>query len=60
MVAEAADRVVVMDQGIIVAQGNPAEVLRASPTFTPQIAHLFPESDWLTVGEALAGLEAGC
>ena len=57
LVAEAADRVVVMDQGEIVAQGNPAEVLRASPTFTPQIAHLFPESDWLTVEDALAGLE---
>jgi len=56
LVAEAADRVVVMDQGTIIAQGNPGEVLRASPTFTPQIAHLFPESDWLTVEEALAGL----
>jgi len=59
LVAEAADRVIVMDQGAIVAQGDPAEVLRASPTFTPQIAHLFPESDWLTVGEALAGLNVG-
>ncbi|MBN2390282.1 MAG: energy-coupling factor ABC transporter ATP-binding protein [Anaerolineae bacterium] len=59
LVAEAADRVVVMDQGEIVAHGNPAEVLRASPTFTPQIAQLFPDSDWLTVGDALAGLEAG-
>ncbi len=58
LVAEAADRVIVMDQGEIIAQGNPAEVLRASSTFTPQIAHLFPESDWLTVGEALAGLDA--
>ena len=60
LVAEAADRVVVMDQGEIVDQGNPAEVLRASPTFTPQIAQLFPESDWLTVEDALAGLETGC
>jgi len=59
LVAEAADRVVVMDQGEIVAQGNPTEVLRSSPTFTPQIAKLFPESDWLTVGEALAGLDTG-
>lgn len=54
LVAEAADRVVVMEQGTIVTQGNPAEVLRASPTFTPQIAQLFPEREWLTVGEALA------
>jgi len=59
LIAEAAGRVMVMEQGAIVAQGNPAEVLRASPTFTPQIAQLFPDSDWLTVGEALAGLDAG-
>ena len=58
LIAEAADRVVVMDQGAIVAQGDPAEVLRASPTFTPQIAHLFPEREWLTVKDALAGLKA--
>ncbi len=56
LVAEAADRVMVMDQGKIVAQGNSGEVLRALPTFTPQIAHLFPNSDWLTVEDALAGL----
>lgn len=56
LVAEAADRVVVMDQGEIVAQGNPADVLRASPTFMPQVAQLFMESNWLTVQEALAGL----
>ncbi len=56
LVAEAADRVMVMEEGKIVAYGNPTEVLRASPTFTPQIAHLFPESDWLTVEEALVGL----
>ena len=58
LVASAADRVVVMDQGVIVAQGNPAEVLSASPTFAPQIAQLFPGTGWLTVEDALAGLDA--
>jgi len=58
LVAEAADRVIVMEQGEIVAQGNPTEVLRASSMFTPQIARLFPDSEWLTVGDALAGLKA--
>ncbi|MEJ5309454.1 MAG: energy-coupling factor transporter ATPase [Anaerolineae bacterium] len=57
LVAEAADRVLVMAQGEIIAQGNPAEVLRASPTFTPQVSKLFPESDWLTVENVLAGLK---
>jgi energy-coupling factor transport system ATP-binding protein len=56
LIAETADRVVVLDQGEIVAQGRPAEVLRASLTFTPQIAHLFPDRDWLTVEDALAGI----
>ncbi len=57
LVAEAADRVMVLDQGEIVTQGNPAEVLRALPTFTPQIARLFPDTDWLTVADALAELQ---
>ncbi|HOU13833.1 MAG TPA: energy-coupling factor transporter ATPase [Anaerolineae bacterium] len=56
LVAEAADRVMVMEQGEIVAQGNPADVLRAAPTFMPQIARLFPEQDWLTVADARYGL----
>ncbi len=56
LVAEAADRTLVMDNGRIVAQGRPADVLRASPTFMPQIARLFPERDWLTVADAFYGL----
>ncbi len=60
LIAETADRVMVMDQGVIVAQGDPVAVLRAWPTFTPQIAQLFPERDWLTVEEALAGIRPAC
>ncbi len=56
LVAEAADRAMIMDQGAIIAQGNSADVLRASPTFMPQIARLFPASEWLTVADALYGL----
>jgi len=56
LIAETADRVMVMDQGVIVAHGRPAEVLRAWPTFTPQIAQMFPKQSWLTVKEALAGI----
>ncbi|HQE93731.1 MAG TPA: ATP-binding cassette domain-containing protein [Anaerolineae bacterium] len=56
LVAAVADRVLVMDEGRIVAQGHPPAVLRASPTFTPQIARLFPTTGWITVEEALAGI----
>lgn len=56
LVAAAADRVVLLEQGRVVAQGDPATVLSASTTFTPQIAQLFPGTGWLTAGDALTGL----
>jgi energy-coupling factor transport system ATP-binding protein len=48
LAAAIADRVVLMSQGEIIAQGAPAAVLGASPLFAPQIARLFPETGWLT------------
>ena len=51
--AELADRVVLLSQGEVIAEGKPAEVLSASPLFAPQVAKLFPNSDWLTVSDAL-------
>jgi energy-coupling factor transport system ATP-binding protein len=56
LVAEIADRVVLLSQGEIIAAGSPDEVLGASPFFAPQIARLFPGRGWLTVSEALQGL----
>ncbi|MGC9357906.1 MAG: ABC transporter ATP-binding protein, partial [Anaerolineae bacterium] len=49
LAAVIADRVLLMREGRIVARGAPAEILRADPCFTPQIARLFPKTDWLTV-----------
>lgn len=51
-----ADRVVLMSQGEIIADGAPAEVLGGSPLFAPQVARLFPNTGWLTEEDALAGL----
>ena len=48
-----ADRVIIMSQGEIIAQGTTQEMLNASPLFAPQIARLFPEQGWLTVEDAL-------
>lgn len=54
--AAAADRVALMSQGEIIARGDPAQVLGASPLFAPQVARLFPESGWLTVEHSLKHL----
>jgi energy-coupling factor transport system ATP-binding protein len=59
LVAQAADRVAILDQGAIIADGLPAEVLTASPRFAPQMVRLFPGTGWLTARDALAGLNAG-
>ncbi len=57
LVASAADRVVLLSQGEIIAQGTPAEVLGTSPLFAPQVARLFPGAGVLTVAEVLPALE---
>ncbi len=56
LVARAADRVVVLERGRVVAAGQPAEVLSTAPVFAPQMARLFPGTGWLTVEQVLAGL----
>lgn len=56
LVAEAADRVVLMSEGEIIADAAP-EVLATSPLFAPQMARLFPGTGWLTVNDALEGLQ---
>jgi energy-coupling factor transport system ATP-binding protein len=62
LAAAAADRVVLMSQGEIIASGEPAQVLGASPLFAPQVARLFPGTGWLTPDDALNGLghQAAC
>ena len=56
LAAAAADRVILMSNGEIIASGNPAQVLGASPLFAPQVARLFPGTGWLTPDDALCGL----
>lgn len=56
LVAMVADRVVILSQGEVIAAGETADILSASPLFAPQIAKLFPGRGWLTVDDALAGL----
>ncbi|MEZ4516421.1 MAG: ATP-binding cassette domain-containing protein [Chloroflexota bacterium] len=51
-----ADRVIIMADGEIIADGDARSVLGASPQFAPQIARLFPNRGWLTVEDALQNL----
>jgi energy-coupling factor transport system ATP-binding protein len=54
LAAALADRVVLMSQGEVIADGLPAEVLGSSPLFAPQVARLFPNTGWLTAEDVLA------
>ncbi|GIJ52875.1 ABC transporter ATP-binding protein [Virgisporangium aurantiacum] len=56
LVAALADRVVVMAQGEVVADGPTAEVVVASPTFAPQTAKILHPLPWLTVTDVASAL----
>lgn len=56
-VAEAADRVVILADGEIVADGPTRAVTTASPVFAPQVARILHPADWLTVDEVRRGLD---
>jgi energy-coupling factor transport system ATP-binding protein len=57
LVAELADRVVVLGDGEVVADGPTAEVVISSPAFAPQVAKVLAPARWLTVGSVAAALE---
>jgi len=49
--AAAADRVVVMADGDVVADGPATEVIGASPAFAPQVAKILAPVDILTMDQ---------
>jgi energy-coupling factor transport system ATP-binding protein len=57
-VAAACDRVVVLAEGEVVADGDTVDVVLASPTFAPQVAKVLSPWPFLTVADVAAGLEA--
>lgn len=58
-VARTADRVVVMAEGDIVADGPTTEVIVASPVFAPQTAKILAPLPFLTVDQVATALTAG-
>ncbi len=56
-VAGACDRVVVLSQGEVVADGPTAQVVVSSPTFAPQVAKVMRPQPWLTVAQVAQALQ---
>jgi energy-coupling factor transport system ATP-binding protein len=54
LVAAVAERVVVLDEGVVIDDGPAHTVLRRHAELTPQVAQLFPQQPWLTSSDALA------
>ena len=57
-VAAVSDRVIVLADGEIVADGSTAEVVVASPAFAPQVAKIMAPDSWLTVREVRDAMTA--
>jgi energy-coupling factor transport system ATP-binding protein len=55
--AQVADRVLVMAEGEIVADGPCREVVASSPAFAPQVAKIFAPLGYLTVADVAAALD---
>jgi len=56
LAAELADRIVVMAEGEVVADGPAAEVAVSSPVFAPQVSKVLAPLPWLTVRSVAAAL----
>ncbi|WP_053912538.1 ABC transporter ATP-binding protein [Streptomyces sp. TP-A0875] len=56
LAAELADRVVLLAEGEVIADGPAAEVVTASPSFAPQVAKVLAPRTWLTVAQVRQAL----
>ena len=56
LVAEVADRVVILAEGEVVANGPTTEVVTSSPMFAPQVAKILSPQVWLTVDQVAAAI----
>ena len=56
LVAEVADRVVILAEGEVVADGPTSHVVTSSPMFAPQVAKILSPEPWLTVDDVATAL----
>lgn len=59
LAAQAADRVLILAAGRVIADGPPAVVLAGSSPFASDVARLFPDRGWLTVEDVLKSQSSG-
>lgn len=62
LVADVADRVVILADGDVVADGPTSQVVTSSPMFAPQVAKIMSPQGWLTVdqvADAMSDASAG-
>ncbi len=58
LVAEVADRVVILADGEVVANGPTTQVVTSSPMFAPQVAKILSPQIWLTVDQVATAITA--
>lgn len=57
LVAELSNRVIILADGELVADGSTVEVLLASPAFAPQVTKVMSPRKWLTVSDVIKAIE---
>jgi energy-coupling factor transporter ATP-binding protein EcfA2 len=58
LAVQAADRIILMENGLVTADGAPGKVLANSMIFAPQVAKIFPGRGWLTVNDVIGDGDA--
>jgi ABC-type multidrug transport system ATPase subunit len=58
LAVQAADRIILLENGLVVADGAPVEILASAPTFAPQVAKIFPGMGWLTINDIIGDMDA--
>ena len=58
LAVQAADRIILLENGLITEDGLPEKVLENSAVFSPQVAKIFPGRGWLTVEDVVGGMDA--
>jgi energy-coupling factor transport system ATP-binding protein len=58
LAVQAADRIILLKDGLVIADGRPVDVLTESSTFAPQVLKIFPGQGWLTVSDVFGGVDA--